>query len=151
VAVPVDELPELLLGESRWHVRWVIDFDRSGHAVAVTATGRALAAEFNRLFEELCFDERFEPPMLILLDLRELDMDPVPQSGMIEFAEELDALRDRCEGCALAIVCTSPLESSLMRSADIGRRAAWMRVWVAASIEEATAWLASQRALASWS
>ena len=62
-------------------------------------------------------------------------------------SEGLGALRERCEGCALAIVCTPPLAASLIRGADVGRHAQWMQVWVSCTVDEAITWLESQLAL----
>ena len=126
---------------------WLFEFDRAPHDVTVTATGQALATEFGQLFEALCADERFEPGMLILLDLRNVDLNRVPQMELGKVSEGLGTLRDRCEGCALAIVCTQPLTASLIRSADVGRHAHWMQVWVANTVDEAITWLESQLAL----
>jgi hypothetical protein len=126
---------------------WLFEFDRAPHDVTVTATGQALAAEFGQLFESLCVDERFVPGMLILLDLRDVDLDRVPQMELARVTEDLGHLREGCEGCALAIVCTPPLAASLIRSADIGRHAQWMQVWVSCTVDEAITWLESQLAL----
>ena len=126
---------------------WLFEFDRAPHDVTVTATGQALATEFGQLFEALCADERFEPGMLILLDLRNVDLNRVPQMELGKVSEGLGTLRDRCEGCALAIVCTQPLTASLIRSADVGGHAHWMQVWVANTVDEAITWLESQLAL----
>ena len=126
---------------------WLFEFDRAPHDVTVTATGQALASEFGRLFEALCADERFEPGMLILLDLRNVDLDLVPQMELARVSEGLGALRERCEGCALAVVCAPPLAASLIRGADMGRHAQWMQVWVSCTVGEAITWLESQLAL----
>ena len=126
---------------------WLFEFDRVPHDVTVTATGQALAVEFGQLFEALCADERFEPGMLILLDLRNVDLDLVPQMELGRVSEGLGALRERCEDCALAIVCTPPLAASLIRGADIGGHAHWMQVWVSCTVDEAITWLESQLAL----
>lgn len=101
---------------------WVFEFDQSPHDVTVTATGQSLATEFDQLFESLCADERFEPGMLILLDLRNLDLDRVPQMELAKVSEGLVALREKCEGCALAIVATQPLAASMIRASRPRRR-----------------------------
>ena len=126
---------------------WVFEFDQSPHDVTVTATGQSLATEFDQLFESLCADEWFESGMLILLDLRNVDLDRVPQMELAKVSEGLVALREKCEGCALAIVATQPLAASMIRRADLGVAANWMRVWVACTVDEAATWLKSQLAL----
>jgi hypothetical protein len=128
-------------------VDWVIEFDQSPHDVTLTATGQALATEFDQLFEALCAEKRFEPGMLILLDLRNVDLDRVPQMELGRVSDRLAALRENCDGCALAIVATQPLVASMIRGADFGGHADWMRVWVACTVDEAVTWLESQLAL----
>lgn len=127
-------------------MNWTVEFDQAPHDVTVTADGQARASEFGRLFEELCLDERFKPGMLILLDLSNVDMDLVPQASVGRSFNGLAALRDRCDGCALAIVCTTPLASSLMRAGDMGESVPWMNVWRALTADEAAAWLRTQAA-----
>ena len=128
-------------------MNWHFEFDCSPHDVTIAASGQALATEFRQLFETLCADARFEPGMLILLDLRDVDLDLVPQMELERVSEGLGALQERCEGCALAIVCTPPLAASLVRGAHVGGHAHWMRVWVACTTDEAITWLESQLAL----
>jgi len=128
-------------------VDWVFEFPRSPHDVTVTARGPALATEFNQLFEALCADKRFEPGMLILLDLRKVNLDRVPQMELGKVSDALANLREKCEGCALAIVATEPLAASMLRAADFGGHANWMSVWVACTLDEAATWLESQLAL----
>ena len=128
-------------------MNWSVEFGGSPHDVTVTASGEALADDFRPLFNALCHDARFESGMLILLDLTAIDLELAPQASMAELGNQLASLSDRCEGCALAIVCEAPLEFSLLRAADLGSAAGWMRVWVACSADEATTWLESQLAL----
>ena len=128
-------------------MEWSIEFDGTPQNITVTAKGRALPSDFGRVLEDVCLDERFAPGMLILLDLSDVEMDLVPQSEMVRFADELTEFRDRCEGCVLAIVSVQPLAASLVRAAGIAARADWLRVWVAPTFDEAATWLESQLAL----
>jgi len=128
-------------------VEWVFQFDQSPHDVTVTATGAAVATELDQLFEALWSEERFEPGMLVLLDLGNVDLERVPQIELGRVSDGLAAFQERCEGCALAIVATQPLAASMMRGVDFGGDARWMRVWMAWNVEEAVTWLESQLAL----
>lgn len=128
-------------------MEWVFEFDQSPHDVTVTATGEALAPEFDQLFEALCADERFEPRMLVLLDLCDVDLERVPQMELERVSDGLATFREKCEGCALAVVATQPLAASMIRGVDFGGHAKWMRVWVACTVDEAVIWLESQLAL----
>ena len=123
------------------------EFGGSPQDVTVIASGVASVSEFSQLFENLCDQSRFEPGMLILLDLTEVDMSAIPLSEAPEIGRGLAEFQDRCEGCAMAVLCRDPLASVLMRAGDIGGIAAWIDVWVACSPEEASAWLENQLAL----
>lgn len=122
------------------------EFTGSPQDVTVIASGAASVSGFGRLFENLCGQLRFEPGMLILLDLTETDMNAIPLSEAPEIGRGLAEFRDRCEGCAMAVVCRDPLTAVLMRE-GVGGTADWIDIWVACSRDEASAWLESQRAL----
>ena len=122
------------------------EFAGSPQDVTVIASGAASVSGFGRLFENLCGQLRFEPGMLILLDLVETDMSAIPLSEAPGIGRGLAEFRDRCEGCAMAVVCRDPLTAVLMRE-GVGGGADWIDIWVACSRDEASAWLESQRAL----
>jgi hypothetical protein len=122
------------------------EFGGSPQDVAVIASGVASVSDFGRLYENLCDQSRFEPGMLILLDLTEVDMSAIPLSEAPDIGRGLAEFRDRCDGCAMAVVCRDPLTSVLTRAGDIGGTD-WIDVWVACSRDEASTWLQSQLAL----
>ena len=123
-----------------------IEFGGSPQDVTVIASGVASVSEFSRLYETLCDQSRFEPGMLILLDMTEVDMSAIPLSEAPEIGRGLTELQDRCEGCAVAVVCRDPLSTVLTRE-GVGGTPDWIDVWVACSRDEASAWLESQRSL----
>jgi hypothetical protein len=123
------------------------EFGGSPQDVTVIASGVASVSAFSRLYENLCDQSRFEPGMLILLDMSEVDMSAIPLSEAPEIGRGLAEFQDRCEGCAMAVVCRDPLTTALTRASDIGGAADWIDVWVACSREEASAWLESQLSL----
>ena len=117
---------------------WLFEFDRAPHYVTVTATGQALATEFGQLFKALCAHERFEPGMLILLDLRTLDLNRVPQMELEKVSKGLGTLRALDAKAAR----WRRLHSAAYNLADPGRRrrrplAPRMQVWVANTVDEA--------------
>ena len=122
------------------------EFGGSPQDVTVIASGVASVSGFSRLYESLCDQSRFEPVMLILLDLTEVDMSAIPLSEAPEIGRGLAEFQDRCEGCATAVLCRDPLASVLMR-AGVGGTADWIDVGVACSREEASAWLENQLSL----
>jgi len=122
------------------------EFGGSPQDVTVIASGAASVSGFRRLYESLCDQSRFEPGMLILLDLTEVDMSAIPLSEAPEIGRGLAELQDRCEGCAMAVVCRDPLTTVLTRAGFDGT-ADWIDVWVASSHDEASSWLGSQRSL----
>jgi hypothetical protein len=128
-------------------VNWDFDFEQSRHDLTVTATGGALATEFAELLKALCADERFKTGMLILLDLRTVDLDLVPQMELEKVSDGLAAFQDKCEGCSLGIVATLPRAASMFRGADFGGQPDRMRVWIAWTVDEASAWLENRHAL----
>lgn len=123
------------------------EFGGSPQDVAVIASGMASVSEFSRLYENLCDQSQFEPGMLILLDLTDVDMSAIPLGEAPEIGRGLAEFRDHCEGCIMALVCRDPLTTVLTRAAEIGGTADWINVWVACSRDEATTWLESQLAL----
>ena len=122
------------------------EFGGSPQDVTVIASGVASVSEFSRLYENLCDQSRFEPGMLILLDMSEVDMSAIPLGEAPKIGRGLAEFEDRCEGCAMAVVCRDPLTTVLTRAGDIGGTAD-VDVWVACSRDEATTWLESQLAL----
>jgi hypothetical protein len=122
------------------------EFDGSPQAVSVIASGVASVSDFRRLFESLCDQTRFEPGMLILLEMTEVDMSVIPLSEAAEIGRGLAEFEDRCEGCAMAVVCRDPLTTALTR-AGLAGTPDWINIWVACSRAEASAWLESQRSL----
>ena len=122
------------------------EFGGSPQDVTVIASGAASVPGFRRLYESLCDQSQFEPGMLILLDLTEVDMSAIPLSEAPEIGRGLAEFRDRCEGCAMAVVCRDPLTTVLTRAGFDGM-ADWIDVWVASSRDEASSWLGSQLSL----
>jgi hypothetical protein len=122
------------------------EFGGSPQDVTVIASGVASVSGFSRLYESLCDQSRFEPGMLILLDMSEVDISAITPNEEREIGRGLAELRDRCEGCAVAVVCRDPLATALTR-AGVGGTADWIDVWVACSREEASAWLENQLSL----
>jgi hypothetical protein len=123
------------------------EFDGSPEDVVVKASGVASVSHFTRLYQDLCAEPDFGPGKLVLLDLSDVDMSTIPLSEAPKIGRGLGDLQDRCDGCAMAIVCRDPLAAVLARAGDFGSSARWMNVWVACSREEASAWLESQLAL----
>ena len=122
------------------------EFGGAPQDVTVIASGVASVREFRRLYESLCDQSQFEPGMLILLDLTEVDMSAIPLSEAPEIGRGLAEFQDRCEGCAMAVVCRDPLTTVLTRAGFDGT-ADWIDVWVASSRDEASSWLGSQHSL----
>jgi len=91
-------------------VDWVFEFPRSPHDVTVTARGPALATEFNQLFEALCADKRFEPGMLILLDLRKVNLDRVPQMELGKVSDALPTSERNAKAGPLRLLRRSHLQ-----------------------------------------
>ena len=120
------------------------EFAGSPQDVTVIASGAASVSGFGRLFENLCGQLRFEPGMLILLDLVKTDMSAIPLSEAPEIGRGLAEFRDRCEGCAMAVVC-DPLTAVLMREGVGGAQTGSTSGWLVS--DEASVWLESQRAL----
>ena len=121
------------------------EFGGSPQDVTVIASGVARVSEFSRLSESLCDQSRFEPGMLILLDMTDVDMSAIPLSEAPEIGRGLAVLQDRREGCAVAVVSRDPLTTVLTRAGVGGND--WLDVWVACSREEASVWLESQLSL----
>lgn len=130
-------------------MEYTIEFGGTPQDVTVRASGLARVSGFRHLYEALFADERFTPGMLVLLDLTELDLAEIPGNGAGEIGRALGEFRERCEGCALAVVCTDPLASALIRRSRLGEDAPGVDVWIACSLEEARAWLESELALRS--
>ena len=130
-------------------MKYVFEFGGSPEDVMVIASGLARVSKFRNMLQELCADERFEPGMGILLDLCGLDMGEVADSEVVKIGDGLEELQDRCNGCALAVVCPHPLSAALMRHAELAGRAKDVHIWFAWSRHEARMWLESQIALRS--
>jgi hypothetical protein len=128
-------------------MEYVFEFGGSPEDVTVTASGIARVSKFRHMLEQLCDDARFQPGMKILLDLCALDMSEVADMEVVKIGHSLDELQDRCQGCALAVVCPDPLAAALMRHAELAERAKKVHVWFAWSRDEARTWLESRSAL----
>ena len=113
--------------------------------VSVTASGVGRVEAFGRLFEDLTESPEFVPGMRILLDLTDVDMTTLPGVDAPEIGRALAKLRDRCDGCSLAVVGDDPLTLQLVEMAELG--SGGMDVWLALSRDEAAAWLELRRAL----
>ena len=125
------------------------EFGGGPQDVVVTATGVARVPEFRELYEQLCADSRFQPGMLVLLDLCKIDMSLIPLMEAPEIGHSLAEFADQCEGCAIAVLAHDPLTAVLIRAAELGDGLDRARVWVACSRPEALAWLESQVGLSS--
>jgi hypothetical protein len=126
-------------------MEYAFEFGGSPQDVTVTASGEARVPDFKQLYEALCDEPRFEPGMLILLDLCDVDMSTIPRMEAAEIGIGLAELQDRCEGCALAVVARDPLTTA----AELDESTDRVDVWVACSRNEALTWLESQSALRS--
>ena len=128
-------------------MEYQFQFHDSSRHVSVTASGVGRVHAFESLFAELIESPQFEKGMRILLDLTRVDMTTVPGFDMPQIGRGLEQVRQRCDGCSLAIVSDDPLTRGLVEMAHL-ETSSGFDVFRALTRDEAVAWLELQETLA---
>ncbi len=96
-------------------VEWAFEFGPRPQDVTVATSGAARVEDFRRMNDELLADERFTPPMCMLVDHSELDVSALTAEEVQRIADGVNRIGSLFGESKVALVAPTALSYGLAR------------------------------------